>query len=61
MPRAATRWVKGLRGRTLEERLQALKLQPPGKRRLRNDPVLTQKILFNHIDLEATQLFKAIN
>ncbi len=29
-----------------------------GKRRLRNDLVLTHKILFNHIDLDATQLFK---
>ncbi len=29
---AATRWVKGLRGLTYEERLQALKLQPLGKR-----------------------------
>ncbi len=43
---------------TYEERLQALKLQPLGKRRLRNDLVLTHEILYNHIDLEATQLFK---
>ncbi len=43
--RAATRWVKGLRGLTYLERLQALKLQSLGKRRLRNDPVLTHKIL----------------
>ncbi len=56
--RAATQWVKGLRGLTYEERLQALKLQPLGKRRLRNDLVLTHKILNNHIDLDATQLFK---
>ncbi len=56
--RAATRWVKGLRGLTYKERLQALKLQPLGKRRLRNDLVLTHKILYNHIDLVATQLFK---
>ncbi len=56
--RAATRWVKGLRGLTYEERLQALKLQPLGKRRLKNDLVLTHKILYNHIDLDATQLFK---
>ncbi len=56
--RAATRWVKGLRGLTYEERLQALKLQPLGKRRLRNDLVLTHKILNNHVDLDATQLFK---
>ncbi len=51
--RAATRWVKGLRGLTYEERLQALKLQPLGKKRLRNDLVLTHKILYNHIDLDA--------
>ncbi len=56
--RAATRWVKGLRGLTYEERLQALKLQPLGKRRLRNDLVQTLKILYNHIDLDAAQLFK---
>ncbi len=56
--RAATRWVKGSWGLTYEERLQALKLQPLGKRRLRNDLVLTHKILYNHIDLDATQLFK---
>ncbi len=48
--RAATRWVKGLRGLTYEELLQALKLQPLGKRRLRNDLVLPHKILRNHID-----------
>ncbi len=56
--RAATRWVKGLRGLTYEERLQTLKLQPLEKIRLRNDLVLTHKILYNHIDLDATQLFK---
>ncbi len=44
--RAATRWMKGLRGLTYKERLQALKLQPLGKRRLRNDLVLTHKILY---------------
>ncbi len=38
--RATTRWVKGLRGLTYEERLQTLKLQPLGKRRLRNGLVL---------------------
>ncbi len=43
--RATTRWVKGLRGLTYEERLQALKVQPLGKRRLRNDLVLTHKII----------------
>ncbi len=31
MQRAAARWVKGLRGLTYEEPLQALKLQPLGK------------------------------
>ncbi len=41
-----------------EERFQALKLQPLGKRRLRNDLVLTHKILCSHKDLDATQLFK---
>ncbi len=56
--RAATRWVKGLRGLTYEERLKTLKLQPLEKRRLRNDLVLTHKIPYNQIDLEATQLFK---
>ncbi len=56
--RAATRSVKGPRCLTYEERLQALKLQPLGKRRLRNDWVLTHKILYNHIDLDATQWFK---
>ncbi len=56
--RAATRWVKGLRGLTYEERLQALKLQPLRKRRLRNDLDLTHKILYNHTDLHVTQLFK---
>ncbi len=40
--RAAPRWVKGLRGLIHEERLQ-----PLGKRRLRNDLVLTYKILYN--------------
>ncbi len=56
--RTATQWVKGLRGLTDEERVQALKSQLLGKRRLRNDLVLTHKILYNHIDLDATQLFK---
>ncbi len=45
-------------GLTYEQRLQALKLQPLGKRRLRNDLVLTHKILYNDIDMDATQLFK---
>ncbi len=43
---------------TYEERLQALELQPLGKRRLRNDLVLTHKLLYNHIDLDTTQLFR---
>ncbi len=58
MQRVATRWVKGLRGLTYEKRLQVLKLQPLGKRRLRHDLVLNHKILCNHIALDATQLFK---
>ncbi len=56
--RAAKRWVKSLGGLTYEEQLQTLKLQPLGKRRLRNDLVLTHKILHNHIDQDATQLLK---
>ncbi len=56
--RAATRWVKGLSRLIYGERLQTLKLQPLGKRRLRNDLVLTHKILYNHIDLDATELCK---
>ncbi len=56
--RAATRWVKDLRGLTYEERLKALKLQLLEKRRFRNDLVLTHKILYNQIDLEATKLVK---
>ncbi len=31
--RAATRWVRGLRGLTYEERLKALKLQPLEKKK----------------------------
>ncbi len=56
--RAAKRWMKGPRGLTYEDRLQALKLQPIGKRRLKNDLVLSHKTHYNHIDLDATQLFK---
>ncbi len=44
---AATRCVKCLRGLTYEERLKTLKLQPLEKRRIRNDLVLAQKILYN--------------
>ncbi len=40
--RAATRWVKGLRDLSYEERLRKLKLQSLEKRRIRNDLVLTQ-------------------
>ncbi len=58
LQRAATRQVKGFRGRIYEERLKALKLQPLENRRLRNDLALTLKILYNQIDLEATQSFK---
>ncbi len=56
--RAATSWVKGLRGLTYDERLKALMPQFLEKRRLRNDLVLTHKILYNQTDLEATHLFK---
>ncbi len=57
--RAAARWVKGQRGLTYEERLRALKkLKPLGERRLRNDLDRTHKILYNHIDLDATEFFK---
>ncbi len=55
---AATLWVKGQRGLTSERRLQALKKQPLGERSLRNDLVLTHKILYKYIDLDATQFFK---
>ncbi len=56
--RTATRWMKGLRGLTYEERLKALKQQPLEKRRLRNDLALTHKILYSQKYLEATQLSK---
>ncbi len=56
--RAATRQVKRLRDLNYEERLKALKLQSLEKRRIRNDLVLTRKIIYNEIDLEATQVFK---
>ncbi len=39
--RASTRWVKGLRDLSYEERLKELKLQSLEKRRIRNDLVLT--------------------
>ncbi len=55
--RAVTRWVKGIRGLTYEQRLKGLKLQPLEKRRLRNDLVLTHEILGNQTDQEAAQSF----
>ncbi len=55
--RPATWWAKGLRGLTYEERLRALNLQPLEKKATKW-LVPDQKILYNHIDLEATQLFK---
>ncbi len=56
--RAATRWVKGLRDLSYEERLRELKLQSLEKRRIRNGLVLIHKIMFHQINLEASQLFK---
>ncbi len=57
--RAATRWVKGLNyDLNYEKSFKALKFQSLEKRRIRNDLVLTYKIIYNQIDLEATQLFK---
>ncbi len=56
--RSATRWVKGLRDLSYEERLRELKLQSLEKRRIRNDLVLIHKIMFHQIDLEASKLFK---
>ncbi len=53
--RAARRWVKGLRDLSYEERL---KLQSLEKRRIRNDLVLTHKIIFHQFDLDASKLFK---
>ncbi len=58
MQEAATRRVKDLAGFTNEERVKAVKLQSLGKRWLRSDLVLTHKIIYNRIDLEATHLFK---
>ncbi len=55
--RAAMRWVKSLRDLSYEERLRELKLQSLEKRRVRND-LLTHKIMFHQIDLEAYKLFK---
>ncbi len=58
MLRAATRYVKGLRDLNYEERLTALKLQSLGKRRIRIASVLTGQIIYNQIDVKATQLYK---
>ncbi len=52
------RWVKGLKDLRYEESLRELKLQSLEKRRIRNDLVLTHKIMFYQIDLEASKLFK---
>ncbi len=50
--------MKFLRGLIYEGRFKALKLQFLEKRRLSNNLVPTNKILFNQIGLKATQLFK---
>ncbi len=50
--------MKGLRDLSYEKRLKELRLQSLEKRRIRNDLVLTHKIINNPIDLEATQLLK---
>ncbi len=55
--RAATRWVKGLRDLSYEDRLRKLKLQSLEKSRIRNVLVLTHKIMFHQINLEASKLF----
>ncbi len=46
MRSATTRWVKGLRDLTYEERIKALKLQ-------------SLEMLFIHLDMDATQLVKS--
>ncbi len=46
MQRAATSWVK-----------ETSPISPLKKRRLRDNLVLTHKIIYNQIELEATQLF----
>ncbi len=50
--------MKVLRDLCYEDKLNELKLQSLEKRRIRNDFVLTHMIIFNQIDLEASQLFK---
>ncbi len=53
--RAAPRWVKGLRNLNYyEDRLKELKLQSLEKRRVRNDLVLTHKIIYNQTDPEGS-------
>ncbi len=49
--------MKGLRDLSYEERFRELKLQSLETRRIRNDLVLTHKIIFYQIDLEAFKLF----
>ncbi len=56
--RTATRWLKGVLGHNYEESLNLLKLLSLKKRRTRNDLILTHKVIYNQIDLEASQRFK---
>ncbi len=56
--RAATRWLKGLRDLNYEDTLKEIKLQSLEKRRIRNDMILTHKVIYNQIDLGASQLLK---
>ncbi len=44
----------------LEASLMKNDYKPLKNRRLRNDLVLTHKILYNHIDLSATQFFSKV-
>ncbi len=46
-------WVKDLRDLSYEKRLKKLKLQSLEKRRIRDDLVLTHKIIFYEVGLEA--------
>ncbi len=54
---AVTRWVNCFRGLTYEERFKALKRQSLEKR-IRKDLILTNKLLYSQVNLEATQLSK---